>query len=148
MSLLPKRQIDRTVGLTLRDEVNRIFEDFLTDGALGIPPGEWMPALDISETDTQVMVKAEVPGIDARDIDVSIAGDTLTIKGEKKEETSKKEQNFTQMERRYGFFQRSVTLPSAVEQSKISASYKSGVLSITMDKKEPSESRNIQVKVE
>ena len=148
MSLLPKRKIDRFAGLTLRDEVSRVFEDFLGERVLGIRPGEWMPALDMSETDSQVIVKAEVPGMEAKDIDVSIAGDTLTIKGEKKEETSKNERNLTQMERRYGFTERSVTLPSAVDQSKIGTSYKNGVLSIAMDKKEPSESRNIQVKVE
>jgi len=152
MSLLPKRKTDRTERypvVSLRDEVNRLFDDFFSGGFFGMPiRGEWMPALDVSETAAQVIVKAEVPGIDAKDIDVSVTGNILTIKGEKKEETSKEEQNYYRMERRYGSFQRVLTLPAAIDASKVAAGYKNGILTITLDKKEESKGRTIQVKVE
>ena len=152
MSLLPKRRTDkpdRPPVLSLRDEVNRLFDDFFSGGLLSPPArGEWMPALDVSETNTQVVVKAEVPGIDPKDIDVSITGDMLVIKGEKKEETSKEDRNYQRMERRYGYFERAVTLPASVDASKVVANYKNGILSITVDKKEESKGRNVQIKVE
>jgi len=152
MSLLPKKKSDRTDSypvLSLRDEVNRLFDDFFSGNWLGVPArGQWAPALDVSETDSQVIVKAEVPGMEAKDIDVSITGDVLTIKGEKKEETKKEEQNYHLMERRYGSFQRGISLPTSVDSSKVTASYGNGVLTITMEKKEHSKARNIRVKVE
>ena len=152
MSLLPKRKNDRTDRspvLSLKDEVNRLFDEFFSGGFFTLPSkGEWLPALDVSETNTQVVVRAEVPGIDPKDIDVSITGDILTIKGEKREETAKEEQNYHRIERRYGSFQRVLTLPATVEASKVNASYKNGILTIFLDKKEESQGRNIQIKVE
>jgi len=151
MSLMPKRSdkaADRFPALTLRDEVNRLFEDFFSGSMTPFAKGEWLPSIDVSETDSQVSVKVEVPGMDPKDIDISLMGDTLTIKGEKKEETREKKENYTRMECRYGAFQRVLTLPTPVDQSKVNATYKNGVLKITMDKKEESRSRTIQVKPE
>ena len=151
MSLVPKKKNDqpeRYPVVSLRDEVNRLFDDFFSGGFLTMPAkGQWAPALDVSETDSQVIVKAEVPGMDAKDIDVSLTGDTLTIKGEKKEESLKEEQNYYRMERRYGSFQRVLSLPASVDPSKVAAEYKNGVLSVTMEKKEHARPRNIQIKV-
>ena len=151
MGLLPKKKTEtpeRLPVLSLRDEVNRLFDDFFTGGFLTTPAKtQWVPALDVSETDTQVIVKAEVPGMDAKDIDVSLTGDTLTIKGEKKEESSTQEQNYYRMERRYGSFQRVLSLPASVDPAKVTAEYKNGVLSIKMERKEHAKARNIQVKV-
>ena len=107
-----------------------------------------MPALDVSETDTQVIVKAEVPGIKADDIDISLMGDTLTIKGEKREESREEREDYHRVERRYGAFQRTLSLPSQVDPDKVKASYKDGVLKVTMEKREESRARSIKVKVE
>lgn len=152
MSLLPKRKsekLERSPVSSLKDEVNRLFDDFFSGGFLTLPSrGEWSPALDVSETDTQIVVKAEVPGMEPKDIDVSITGDTLMIKGEKKEEAEKKEQNYYRMERRYGSFQRVLSLPASVDAAKVNASYKNGVLTIFLDKKEESKGRSIQIKVD
>lgn len=151
MALLPKKKTDageRFPALSLREEVNRLFDDFFSGGLLTFPArGEWAPALDVSESDTRVTVKAEVPGIDPKDIDVSVTADTLTIKGQKKEETESKDQNYYRMERRYGSFQRAVTLPAAVDPSKVTAECKNGVLFVAMDKKEHTKARNVQIKV-
>jgi len=151
MALMPKKKTDgseRLPALSFREEMNRLFDDFFSGGLLTFPArGEWAPALDVSETDTKVTVKAEVPGMDPKDIDVSVTGDTLTIRGEKKKESETKDQNYYRMERRYGSFQRVVALPAAVDPSKVTAEYKNGVLAVTMDKKEHTKSRNIQIKV-
>ena len=151
MSLVPKKKTDasdRLPMVSLKDEVNRLFDDFFSGGSLTMPlRGQWAPALDVSESDTHVIVKAEVPGMNGKDIEVTLTGDTLTIKGEKKEESSSKDQNYYRMERRYGSFQRVLSLPSSVDASKVAAEYKDGVLSIKMEKKEHSKPRNIQIKV-
>lgn len=150
MSLLPKRaeRTDRFPATAIRDEVSRLFEDFFATTFPQAARGEWMPALDVSESDAQIVVKAEVPGMDPKDIDISLMGDTLTIKGEKKEETTRKGENYTRMECRYGSFERLVTLPASVDPNKINATYKNGVLRVTLDKKEESKARTIQVKGE
>ena len=140
MSLLPKRRAQepqRLPAMTLKDEVDRLFDEFFNGPFLApAQPGQWLPALDMSETATQVILRAELPGMEAKDVDVSITGDMLTIKGEKKEESKKEEQNFYRMERRYGSFQRSVALPSTVDAEKVNARFKNGVLTVTVDKKE------------
>lgn len=151
MSLLPKRgekTAERLPAMALREEVNRLFEDFFGGAMTPFAKGEWTPVLDVSETDTQIVVRAEVPGMDPKDIDISIMGDTLTIKGEKKEEVRRKEESISRMECRYGAFQRVLTLPASVDASRVNATYKNGILKITMDKKEESKSRTIQVKAE
>lgn len=150
MSLLPKKlnQGDRIPALSLRDEVNRLFDDFFGGLMLQSSKGDWAPAIDVSETDAQVVVKAELPGMDPKDIDIALLGDSLTIKGEKREEKSERDENYYRMERRYGSFQRSINLPASVDSRKVTAAYKNGVLTITLDKREESKARSIKVKVE
>jgi HSP20 family protein len=92
----------------------------------------WMPAVDMFEKDDKFVVKADLPGMKEDDIDVSIVGDTLTIKGEKKTETEVKEENYYRSERAYGSFLRSIPIPSGVDSSKIEANYENGVLEVTM----------------
>ena len=106
-----------------------------------------MPPIDLSETADKIIIKAEIPGIDPKEIDISIQGDTLTIKGEKKEEKEEKGKNYYRMERRYGSFSRSVDLPNSVNPNKVSAEYKNGVLEINLQKKEEVKPTQITVKV-
>lgn len=109
--------------------------------------GTWLPPIDLSETPDKITVKAEIPGLDPKEIDISIQGDTLIIKGDKKEEKEEKGKNYYRMERRYGSFSRSVDLPTSVDTSKVTAECKNGVLEITMQKKEEVKPKQISVKV-
>jgi HSP20 family protein len=118
--------------------MDRVFEDFFGSRRWGLIPweGEWTPAMDVAETEGEVVVKAEVPGIDPKEIDISLSGDVLTVKGEKKSEREEKKENYHLVERSYGSFLRSVTLPAAVNADKIEAHYEKGVLTITCPKGE------------
>jgi HSP20 family protein len=93
-----------------------------------------MPAIDVFEKDDKFVVKAELPGMKEEDIDVSVVGDTLTIKGEKKTETEVKEEDYYRCERSYGSFVRSIPLPSTVNADKIEANYEGGVLEVSLPK--------------
>jgi HSP20 family protein len=104
--------------------------------------------VDVSETADKIVVKAEVPGLDSKDIDISLSGDILTIKGEKKSEREEKEENYHLVERSYGSFARSIRLPVGVEADKIEASYKQGVLTVTCPKKEEVKAKPIEIKAE
>jgi HSP20 family protein len=119
------------------DELQRRFEDFWPWPSLRRFPfetGEWVPAIDMYEQDDKYVVKAELPGMKEEDVDVSISGDRLTIKGEKKTETEVKEENYYRSERSYGSFFRSIDLPSDADPEKIDASYDDGVLEVTIPK--------------
>lgn len=94
----------------------------------------WMPAIDVFEKGDKFVVKAELPGMKEEDIDVSVVGDTLTIKGEKKTETEVKEEDYYRCERSYGSFFRSIPLPSTVDADKIEANYEGGVLEVSLPK--------------
>jgi HSP20 family protein len=94
----------------------------------------WMPAIDVFEKDDKFVVKAELPGMKEEDIDVSVVGDTLTIKGERKTETEVKEEDYCRCERSYGSFVRSIPLPSTVNADKIEANYEGGVLEVSLPK--------------
>ena len=102
--------------------------------------------MDVAETEGEVVVKAEVPGIDPKEINISLSGDVLTVKGEKKSEREEKKENYHLVERSYGAFLRSVTLPAAVNADKIEANYDKGVLTITCPKKEKVKPKQIQIK--
>ncbi len=94
----------------------------------------WMPAIDIFEKDNKFVVKAELPGMNEEDIDVSVVGDTLTIKGEKKTESEVKDKDYYRSERSYGSFMRSISLPATVNADKIEAKYEDGVLEVSLPK--------------
>ena len=106
----------------------------------------FVPVVDISESKKEITVKAEIPGIEADDLDVSLDGRTLIIKGEKKHEKEDKDENYHRMERSYGYFRRTVPLPADVDPSKVEASYKKGVLKIILKKTKESETRKIEVR--
>lgn len=135
---------------TLRKEMNHLFEDFLGEGdgfELGAREGLWSPDVDVAETPESVVVKAEVPGIDPKEIEVSLEENTLTIRGERKEEKEEKGKTWIRSERRYGSFARRLTLPCPVEGGKASAESTDGILTITIPKSKQAISKRIEVKV-
>jgi HSP20 family protein len=135
----------------IQDEMNRLFDTMLSRWASDdkeIFGRGWAPMIDVEEDEDKVTVTAELPGLADKDIDISILGDTLTIKGEKKKEEEKKEKNYHRVERAYGAFQRSVALPTTVESDKAKASFKDGVLSVEMPKKEEAKPKQIKVKLD
>jgi HSP20 family protein len=139
----PFREVSR-----LRREMDRLWDEFFGPGRRALQPFEeaWVPAVDVSETGDKVTVKAEIPGLEAKDIDIAIVGDTLTIKGEKKAEREEKGENFHLVERSYGSFSRALKLPAAVDPDKVEATYKNGVLTITCPKKEEVKPKAIEIK--
>jgi HSP20 family protein len=143
MAWKPFREVSR-----LRREMDRLWDDFFGPGRRALRPlaEEWVPAMDLSETADKVVVKAEVPGMEPKDIDISLSGDLLTIRGEKKSEREEKKENYHLVERSYGSFSRSVRLPAAVNADKIEARYEKGVLTITCPKKEKVKPKAIEVK--
>jgi HSP20 family protein len=131
-----RREDDNPFSMMQR-EMNRVFDAFNRNWGLGAFPefiGAFMPRLDVTEDAKVFTVTAELPGMTEKDIDLSLSGDTLTIRGEKKEEKEDKNKNYYYSERSYGSFLRSVPLPRQVETDKVSASFKKGVLTITLPK--------------
>ncbi len=130
-----------------RKEVDRLFERFFE----WRPPffrggeGEWMPVVDVSETSKEIIVKAELPGIEPDDIDVSITGHTVTIKGERKQEKEEEDENFHKIERSYGMFSRSIQLPAEIDPDKVKATYKKGVLTLKMPKVKAETVKKVQI---
>jgi len=128
-------------GLRLfQDSVNRLFSE---------PNGRpWVPAVDIQETDHELIVKADVPDVEMKDIDVRMENGTLTLRGERKFETKKTEGGWHRLERSYGAFERVFTLPDTVNAAGVKADYKNGVLTVTLPKKEIAKPRQIKVEVQ
>ena len=110
--------------------------------------GDWMPRLDISESKDAYLVKAEIPGIDPKEIQVSVDNGVLTVKGEKKQETEQKDEHYYRLERSYGSFARSVRLPGPVEGGKVSAPSKNGVLTVSLPKAAAAKGSQIPVTIE
>jgi HSP20 family protein len=135
--------------MTLRDAMDRLFEESVV-GPRGwlAPTGGTLPALDMYETDSDLVVTAAIPGVSAEDVDVTVVGDVLTIKGETKTETRGEKANYHRQERRYGAFVRSVALPMAVQVDKAEAKFADGVLTLTMPKAEAAKPRSIKFKAE
>ncbi|HXG37856.1 MAG TPA: Hsp20/alpha crystallin family protein [Bacteroidota bacterium] len=134
----------------MQREINRVFDNFFRggvqdDGSLGL--SYWMPAVDIAEHDNEFVVKVELPGVSKDDVKVTLESNILTIRGEKKQDRETKNENYHRLERTYGSFQRSFTLPSSVRSDKIEAVYKDGILTITLPKAEEAKPKLIDVKV-
>ncbi|WP_435547860.1 Hsp20/alpha crystallin family protein [Desulfobacterium sp. N47] len=113
-----------------------------------ITPGDWAPRVDIAETDTEFIIKAEIPEISKDDVKVTIDNGILTIKGERKKEKEEKGKKYHRIERYYGNFIRSFTLPDNVDESNIKASFKDGMLSLNIKKTKESKPKLIEVKLE
>jgi HSP20 family protein len=134
----------------IREEMDRLWDSFLEGRPVRRSEDgrEWSPSVDISETKNDLVIKAELPGLDPKDIDISMNNGYLTIKGEKKHEKEEKGENYHLIERSYGAFTRSVQLPREVQSDKITASFKNGILRITLPKSEEAKKKEIKIKVE
>lgn len=150
---LPARREEWNPFSLLRQEMNSLFDNFFR--GFETEPfesrlGAFSPRVDVAETDKEIKVTAELPGMDDKDIDVSLTKDMLTIRGEKKEEKEEKSKSFYRMERSYGSFSRTVPLPTEIDTNKVKAEFKKGILSVTLPKTQQAikETKKIQVKAE
>ena len=148
VGLLPKREgreLDR-----LRREMDRLFDrlsEWMPSFLRG-EEGQWLPAIDLSETAKEIIVKAELPGMELDDIEVSLTGNMLKIQGERKQETEEEGENFHKIERSYGTFMRTIQLPAEVDPDNVKATYKKGVLTIRMPKTKAETMKKIEIKTE
>jgi HSP20 family protein len=139
----PLRELDN-----LKKEMDKLWDRFFREGPLEVFRGEGSISVDISETKNNLIVSAEVPGIEPGDLDISLSGNRLTIKGEKKQIKEEKDESYHRIERRYGSFSRTIELPVEVDSSKVDATYKNGILKIVLPKVEKEKAREIKIKVE
>ena len=132
--------------ITLREKMNRLFEDTFT-GKEGkdIVQGTWAPSVDIYENENELILTAEVPGVKEDDIEIKIEDSTLSISGERKFEKETKEENYHRIERSYGSFYRSFTLPNFIDHEKVKAEHENGLLRITMPKRAELKARKVHV---
>jgi HSP20 family protein len=133
--------------MSFRDEMDRLLDDFYgrMAPAQEALEGDWCPAMDVAETNGDITASVELPGLERDDIKVSVEDDVLTVTGEKKHEKTETEDNYRRTERSYGYFKRSVKLPSSVDAGKVTAVYKDGVLKVTMPKLESSKAKEIPI---
>lgn len=145
------RWLDPFRDLTsIQDRMNQIFEDALARSRgrdEGLRTGMWTPAVDIYEKNDAVVVKAELPGVEKDQISVEVKDGILTLRGERKFERDVKEESFHRIERSYGTFLRSFSLPVSVDQEQVKATFRDGVLEVELPKKEQAKSKQIQVDV-
>lgn len=133
--------------MSLRDAMNRLFEEsFLRPGALsGETPSTGMP-VDVYETENSLVLKAAVPGVKPEDLDVTITGDVLTIKGETKDEPqSEQKRNYLRQECRYGSFTRTLNLPTAVDANNVTATFENGILTLELPKMENAKPKSVKI---
>lgn len=134
---------------TIQDRMNRLFRDFYAPEGRedALTNTAFAPPVDVYEDEHSVTLKIEVPGIDEKDIDVRIENNTLTVHGERKFEKEEKEENYRRVERQYGSFTRTFTLPTTVDQDSVQANYDKGVLKVTLAKKAEAKPKQIKVNV-
>jgi HSP20 family protein len=134
-------------GPSMRKEMERLFDRFLEPAWSEMPTvGDWAPTVDVSEDKDAVTVKAELPGVEQKDIAVSLQDGVLTIKGEKRAEKEEKDKRYHRVERSYGAFYRSIQLPSTVDAGKVAATFKDGVVTITAPKAPEAKGTMIPIK--
>ena len=131
---------------SLRRELDHLFEDFFQRGPFRGGELGWEPAVEVADTTDAVVVKAQVPGISKDNLQVNVTDNTLTLKGEMKEEEKKEEKNYSRREFRYGAFARTITLPVVVQADKTTAQLKDGVLEVTIPKAEQAKVKEIPIK--
>jgi HSP20 family protein len=139
---------EQSHSLTLQDQVNRLFEDnFTRDRSGHADLATWAPPVDIYETENELVVKADLPDLQEKDIDVRVANNTLTIRGERKLEKDVEVDNYLRIERAYGSFMRSFSLPTTVSFENIRAEYRNGVLTLHMAKREESKPKQVKISI-
>jgi HSP20 family protein len=133
----------------LQNRLNSIFNDFARpEGAQEtLAAGNFMPAVDIYEDEQKLVLKLEVPGIKQEDLDVRVENQTLSVRGERKFESEEKEENFHRIERRFGTFARTFTLPVSIDTASIGAKYENGVLAIQLAKKEAAKPKQVKIEI-
>jgi len=131
----------------LQDRMNRLFDDAGRGWHADEPSAttSWSPAVDIYETENEIMVQAELPGVDRKDIGLNLENNVLTLKGERRFEKETKQENYHRIERSYGAFSRSFSIPAIVDEEKIRADYKDGILKIALPKKEQVRPKQIRI---
>ena len=137
---------------TLHDCVDRLFEESLhglrgLDREEALQGSSWAPAVDILEKDNEIVLRADMPGLDPKDVDIQVQNGTLTLRGERKFESDVKEDNFRRVEWVYGSFVRSFSLPQTVDAEKVEAEYKNGVLEVKLPKRPEAKPKQIKVAV-
>jgi HSP20 family protein len=146
MNLVPWRTSRELTSM--RREMERLWDRFFSETPLANPfLEEWQPKADITETKDAIVVKAELPGMEPKDIEVTISGDILTIKGEKEKEEEKKDEKYHYTERYRGSFERSFRIPAEIQEDKIEASFDKGILTVTLAKTAEAKTKEIKVEV-
>lgn len=130
--------------VALQNRMNSLFREF-NESDNPLTTASFVPAVDIYEDAKKVVLKLEVPGMEEKDLDIRVENNTLTVKGERKFEKDEKEENFHRIERRYGSFYRSFTLPSTVDTDNVQASYNAGILKLDLNKKPEAQPKQIKV---
>lgn len=147
--ILPYQKKKESPADKLQRKIDNMYDQFFGSNFLPsaylLGDGNWDPKLDISEGRKDITIKVEIPGIEAKDFDISIVGRRLTIRGEKKQEQKEKEETYYRVERSYGYFNRTIELPAEVDPNKVDASYKRGVLKMKLRKIKESETKRIRV---
>lgn len=151
---MPARRENDSPVMAIQNEMNRMFDQFLSDPftMLSLPTmrsvAEFMPRIDVSESETALQVTAELPGMDEKDIQLSLEKDSLIISGEKKSDVEEKGKNYHRIERSYGSFQRVVPLVSEIQADKVEANFRNGVLNINLPKTQAAakQTHKIQIK--
>ena len=133
----------------IQGEVNRLFDSFAGRPMAGAPAAgrPWLPAVDMHETKDELVLRVELPGVREKDVTVSITGDLLTIKGERRWDDQSKDQTLLHVERVYGQFERLIQLPMAVQADKVKAAYRDGLLEIKLPKAEELKPREIKIEI-
>ena len=128
---------------SIRGQMDRLLESFFKRE--GSANGLWTPSVDLSETEGEFVIKADIPGVEEKDLSVTLSGNTLLLKGERREEKEDKGKQFHKVERSYGSFQRSIPLPDVVDAERISADYQNGVLVVHLPKTASAQPKKIKI---
>jgi len=132
---------------TLQNRVNGLFQDYGRGQDELTSSGSFVPAVDVYQDEHKLTLKLEIPGVKQEDLDVQVENNTLTIRGERRFEKEEKEENFQRIERRYGSFSRSFTLPNTIDTENVNASYENGVLKLELAKREEAKPKQIKVNI-
>jgi len=147
-SLIPWKKQDREM-VNLRRDFDDLFDRFFSEPVFSVPKlfseKSWYPTVDVSEGKKDIIVKAEIPGVGKEDIDISLDGRFLTIRGEKKHEKEESDEHYHRVESSFGFYKRTIELPADVDESKVDAKYKNGVLKIKLKKAKEAKTKNIKI---
>ena len=133
--------------MALQERMNKLFDETFSRGTQDVDVGAWSPPVDIIEQGDEIIIKMEIAEVEQKEIDIKVEGNALTIKGERKLEEGIKREDYLRLERPYGSFSRSFSLPTTVDHEKVKASHKDGILRIVLPKKEETKPKQIKVEV-